>query len=117
MSHQCIADAFAPAEARYKSLVLANTWGHLAPRKNRTYKGYAIYALGCFGDDHLNPTALECEFKGLDSSPWFFDALMEFLGAQEGETGGVYRFDGTFRNYNFHGTIQQLQLLTSQDTK
>lgn len=110
MSAQTIAEAFAPWEAEYKVRVMADTWGHLAPKRNKTYTGHVIFAVGCFGSDHLNPTALECEFKDLDSSPWFFDALCDFMGDIETETGGVYRFDGTFRNYQFKGTVQRLIL-------
>jgi hypothetical protein len=108
MSAQTMADVFAPAEARYRQVVLANTWGHLAPRRNETYRGHIIFAVGCFGDDRLNPTALACEFGELDSSPWFYDALQGFLQDQQTEEGHVYRFDGTFRNYKFTGKIRRL---------
>jgi hypothetical protein len=111
MSSQTIADAFAPAEAHYKAEVMSNTWGHLAPHKNKTYRGHIVFAVGCFGSDHLNPTALECEFKGLDSSPWFFDAMQNFLRNMETSEGHVYRFDGTFRNYEFKGRVRELKLV------
>jgi len=113
MSHQCIADAFAPWEIRYKAQIMAQTWGHLAPKKGKTYSGYVVFALGCFGSDPLNPTPLECELNGLDSSPWFFDALIEFLQSIKAETGGVYRWDGTFRNYEFVGVVQRLRVENS----
>lgn len=101
-------DAFIPAEIQYRNAVLADTWGHLAPKKNKTYPGRIVYAVGCFGDDPLNPTAIVCEFDGLDSSPWFFEAMTDFIGAQEGEPGFVYEFTGTFRNYEFKGHIKPL---------
>lgn len=100
-----MADAFAPAEARYKAEIMADTWGHLAPKKNKAYHGHIVFAIGCFGSDHLNPTPLACEFDDLDSSPWFFDAMMDFLRDIETKEGCVYRFDGTFRNYEFKGQI------------
>jgi hypothetical protein len=106
MSHQNIADAFAPAEARYRAQVMAETWGHLAPKRNKIYRGHVTFAIGCFGSDHLNPTCLSCEFEDLESSPWFFDALNDFLQSLETEAGCVYRFDGTFRNYEFKGTVK-----------
>lgn len=53
---------------------------HLAPKKDKRYKGRIIYAIGCFGDDPLNPTVLSCKLRGLDSSPWFFDADIELFG-------------------------------------
>lgn len=113
MSHQCLADAFAPAEARHKARVMAATWGHLAPKRNRTYRGHVIWALGCFGNDHLNPTVLECELSGLESSPWFYEALHDFLRTQSDQAGGLFRFDGTFRNYQFRGRVQKLRAVSA----
>jgi hypothetical protein len=108
MSAQTIADVFVPVEAKYKAEVMANTFGHLAPKKNRTYKGRVVYAVGCFGNDDLNPTTLVCDFKGLDSSPWFYNTLMEFIGKQKFEPGCAFEFKGTFRNYEFKGTITMI---------
>jgi hypothetical protein len=117
MSHQNLADAFAPAAAAYHTAVIKETWGHLAPQKNKTYRGQLTFALGIFGSDDLNPTALECAFKTrkgetLESSPWFFDAMMEFMQSLQDTTkaGGVYRFVGTFKNYQFNGAVQRLKL-------
>lgn len=103
-------DAFAPVTAHNRQQVMRATWGHLAPSKGRKYHGHIVFAIGCFGSDHLNPTVLECELKGLDSSPWFYDAVQEFLASQETEEGGVYRFDGYFRNYELVGSIRRLVL-------
>lgn len=102
-------DAFAEVEAHYRAQVLKETWGHLAPRKNKAYKGHITFALGCFGSDDLNPTVLSCELN-IDSSPWFFDAMIEFLQSLGGEAGGVYRWDGTFKNYEFKGTVRRLKI-------
>lgn len=44
MSHQCIADAFAPIEAENREIVKRMTWGHLAPRRNKIYYGQFTYA-------------------------------------------------------------------------
>ena len=116
MSHQCLADAFAPAEAAYRAEILKETWGHLAAVKNKKYHGSLTFASGIFGSDDLNPTAISCEFKTskgemLESSPWFYDAMMEFMQSLECEAGGVYRFEGYFRNYEFHGTVRKMNLV------
>lgn len=100
---------FAPVEARYRAAVREETWGHLAPARNKIYRGHIIFALGCFGSDRLNPTVLECELD-LESSPWFFNAMRDFLRSLEGEEGGVYRWDGTFKNYEFKGTVRRIPL-------
>lgn len=103
--------AFAPAEAIYKEKLLQQTWGHLAPRRGKTYRGYFIFAVGCFGCDDLNPTPIECEFGKLAESPWFYNSLIDFIGEMGTEAGGVYRWEGTFRNYEFIGTVRRLQLI------
>src|SRR5215831_8690940 len=109
MSAQTIAEAFAPVMAEHKARVMADTWGHLAPKKNIAYRGEIVFAVGIFGSDELNPTALQCDFSStdgeLDSSPWFFDAMADFLSSLKCAAGGVYRFTGTFRNYKFTGKI------------
>lgn len=118
MSAQTIHDAFEPVIARYRAEQLKATWGHLAPKKNGKYEGSILFAIGCFGSDHLNPTVLSCELGDLDSSPWFYDALMEFLSdgqhcdeeSSAFKIGNVYRFDGYFKNYEFVGVIRQLAL-------
>jgi hypothetical protein len=96
------------ADEEYK--VFCDTWGHLAPKKNKTYKGYVIWALGCFGSDRLNPTPIMSQFRGLDSSPWFYNLLIDFLHAHSKKEGKIFRFDGTFKNYVFTGKIQELTL-------
>lgn len=106
-------DAFAPVEAKYREAVMVDTFGHLAPKKNYTYRGRIVYAVGCFGNDPLNPTVLACDFGDLHSSPWFFDHLMEFVREQKGEVGCVYEFNGSFRNYVFRG--KHRLVLNAQD--
>lgn len=111
MSAQTIYEAFAPAEARYKEAVMFDTWGHLAPKKNQAYKGRIVYAVGCFGSDNLNPTAIVFDFGELDSSPWFFEKMAEFLSDQKEnlrKEGCVYEFTGSFRNYQFKGRTRLL---------
>ena len=91
--------------------VSEDTWGHMAPIKNKTYKGRIVYAIGCFNSGRLNPTPLICNLDGLSSSPWFYSALQEQLSDHPEEfrqDGCVYEWVGTFRNYEFSGTIRLL---------
>lgn len=111
MSAQTMADVFAPVEAKYREQVMQETWGHLAPKKNKTYKCSITWALGCFGSECLNPTVLSCEAGELDGGPWFYDALIDFLHEYSEEEGAVFRFDGTFRNYAFKGKVRRLELV------
>jgi hypothetical protein len=101
-------DALAACEEIYRQVVLEETWGHLAPKKNKTYKGRVVYATGCYDNGDLNPTPLSCNLKGLDSSPWFYSAIHEWLQDLPEEyrkEGCVYEWRGTFRNYEFNGKV------------
>lgn len=113
-------DVFAPVQAAYREAVLQSTWGHLAPKRNKSYRGSVVFAVGCFGGDPLNPTILSAEFSGLEDSPWLYEALQELVanhrdyGGTEQythEPGGVYRWTGVFRNYRFEGSIERMSLL------
>jgi len=110
MSHQCLADALRSWEAHYAYEMRCHTWGHLAPKRNKTYRGHIVFAIGCYDSGELNPTPLECEFAELYDSPWFYDALIELLQSIETEVGCVYRWEGTFRNYKFKGIVRRLEL-------
>ena len=108
-------DVFAPAESRYRSELLADTWGHLAPRRNAKYKGHIRWALGLFGSERLNPTVLSYRLESktageLDASPWFYEAVIDFLQQQSEEAGTIWVFTGYFKNYEFVGDIRQIHI-------
>lgn len=105
------ASACQSLEAARAAQVYRETWGHLAPKRNKTYTIKAVWALGCFGSDSLNPTVISCEMPGLDSSPWFYNALLDFLRTQSKEEGAVLRFEGTFKNYRFDGVVERVGLI------
>jgi len=120
----------ASIEAHNYQVVASETWGHLAPKRNVRYQGFIRFAVGCFGSDDLNPLPLACDLKSrraeLDSSPWFYDALIETLqdwaaagrygsaalpeGWPKIEAGGVYEWRGVFVNYRFIGSLQRMTL-------
>lgn len=104
MSHQNLAEAFQVWEAQYRADVIAATWGHLAPRERKTYSGYIVFAVPEY--DSGNPCIVQADFKGLEDSPWLYDAMVSF--AEQAHRAGVYRFDGTFRNYEFKGDIRRI---------
>jgi hypothetical protein len=118
-----LADVGALIEADNRRIVMAATWGHLAPERNKTYRGHIVWALGIHGSDYLNPMVLELEMGELPSSPWFYEAMQDFLSEvhrekngkywscseREAETSGrIYRWDGSFRNYSWCGKVRQL---------
>jgi hypothetical protein len=98
-------EAFAPIKAANRDIVYENTWGHLAPKKNTNYKGAIWFATSSFGD---GVTLINFEFKNLDSSPWFYDAIIEHINELKTEENTVYRVDTIFKNYKFKSSIIQL---------
>jgi len=127
MSHASFAAAFEPAENWYKQQVQYATWGHLAPKKNHTYRGHIVWALDLYDSGYLNPKVLEIQLDGLPDSPWFYDAMIDFLqnihkemfssnrktfwGPSErceATAGTIWRWDGSFRNYKWHGHVRRL---------
>ncbi len=93
-------------EADNIRIVMEDTWGHLAPIKDKVYRGRIAFAVGCFDSGHLNPTPLLFELGDLDSSPWFYHAVHAFLSElpkQYRKEGCVYEWNGSFCNYEFKG--------------
>jgi hypothetical protein len=95
-------------EAVEREKCMVATWGHLAPTKNKTYRGHIVWALGCIGSDDLNPTIMELEMGELPSSPWLFEPMRDFLRSHSREGGALFRLDGTFRNYKWKGAVTRL---------
>src|SRR5687768_9856291 len=73
----------ASIESHNYQIVAKETWGHLAPKRNMTYRGVIRFAIGIYDSGDLNPTPIHCELKSrteeLHSSPWFYDAINEWL--------------------------------------
>ena len=99
-------DAFETVEREYGAAVERDTWGHLAPEQNRSYRGSLLFTHTEWGQWVL----IRGNFDGLDWSPWLFDAAMEFVEKHATEEGGLYQWRGTFRNYRWYGKPQKLVL-------
>ena len=76
-------------EARDK--VLSNAFGYLFPMKGKVYKGVLRVAGSCY-EGHNVVLEEEC---GIESSPWWYDAIHEFADSIEIECGQV-------KEVNFH---------------
>lgn len=93
--------AFAPAQLAYSMIIQKETWGHLAPVKNRIYRGCIVFSISAYGDMVI----LDSNWGKLPDSPWLFDAMHDFVFEDDKLVhGAIYRFDGTLRNYKFNGT-------------
>lgn len=99
------------AEEPYIRAVFNETWGHLAPKRNKTYKGKIVYAIGCYDSGTLNPTPVTVEMPGLYGGPYFYEAIHEWLQDLEErfrKENCIYEFVGSFKNYKFTGSIKLL---------
>ena len=103
-------ELFSEHEKRHRSAVMHNTWGHLAPRAKVRHKGYIIFSKTCYRQE----VVIESEFSGLSDSPWYYDALHEFIGEKlSTRDEGTYRFDGDVYmclngKFKFSGGIKKL---------
>lgn len=104
-----LGDTLAQIDAHNYKEQTKDTFGHLAPEKNKAYAGRLVVAVGCFGSDRLNPTAMIVDFTGLDSSPWFYEAVREFMHKHCTEEGCLYEWNGLFHNYEFTGKFRKIQ--------
>jgi hypothetical protein len=95
-------EVFAPIEAHNRECVRQDTFGHLAPEKNRSYKGRILFIKSAFCSGSI--TIVNYDFVGLESSPWLYDAVYDELDKFDGlNEGSVYEWHTTFRNYRFYG--------------
>lgn len=97
-------------QAHYDAKAVQETWGHLAPEENKTYEGFIVFCIG--SDGTICP--IDYDFVGLDGSPWLYDAIVDFIGDNSKEHCRVYRFDGTFCNYVFAGSVSEISVARKQ---
>lgn len=94
-----------------KDRVNTATFGHLAPMKNRTYKGVINVAVSAY--DSCNPTILDIDILNLNDSPWLFDSVKELLwnlGDNVLKPSKVYSIKVTFRNYRWWTKINECSI-------
>ncbi len=90
MSAATMAECFAPIEARDKSIVMHQTWGHLGPEQKRYY-GQMIVAHSTYGDI----TVIDDRFEDLQNSPWQYAAINDIaFELLKDEEVGVYNLIG-----------------------
>lgn len=102
-------------ENHYRWELYKETWGHLAPSKNKTYRGTLTIAFGCYGSGYLNPTIL-AEDSLPCASPWWCNAVHDYLrhlvevnkNKKEWDEGFVLKLNVTFRNFRFWHTGTQV---------
>lgn len=74
------------------------TFGHLYPKVNKAHYGYIIFAEGAYGEQMI----IESNFPTVNSSPWFYEDMCEFISNYIDEHSktdyGVYKFIGSYKN-------------------
>jgi hypothetical protein len=75
--------------------VMTETWGHLRAQDGRQYTGVIVFAHSAYGGESM---PISVEIPDLDDSPWFYQALCEFVEDHYGEdtAGKVFRWTGTY---------------------
>ncbi|HYE68812.1 MAG TPA: hypothetical protein VEA58_09390 [Anaerovoracaceae bacterium] len=108
------AKAFAPIEQANRQSVAENTWGHLAPKKNCSYRCKVLFAVSAYesGTRSIIDTKFE---KDLESSPWLYDSMLDMIYGFElpEDEAGVYLLEGTFRNYKWSGKPKKVYSIDS----
>ena len=98
-----------PPETRHDggwvSRAFNNTWGHLMPHKNTSYKGIVRFVCTDHSQYGCQPIILQYEFPNLEG-PYIHDELFEDVcnwnKSEKLETGVIYERILTFRNYRFY---------------
>lgn len=106
-----LASVFEPIEAVNRAIVMANTWGHLAPEPNRKHEITIVF---CHGE-YRDVTPIKVESLTVCDSPWFFEDMNDFIYENRAEPGNVYKFRGWYKkfkngNYRFSGKIEVVSI-------
>ena len=95
-------EAFLPIFTENRRRVLEDTWGHLAPKKNKKYSGYILF---CQTSGGLI-VSIDYNFEGLGDSPWLCNSIEDFIAENVDKKGIIYKWEGNLKNYQFSGEIK-----------
>lgn len=96
----------------YHAAVFNNTWGHMAPQKNISYKGIVRFVLTDHSHYGCQPIILEYDFPNLQG-PYMHDELFndvcDWKKTDDLKSGVIYERTLTFRNYRFYyGKVKEV---------
>lgn len=85
----------------YHERVQQDTWGHLAPQKNITYKGEILISNSGYGNNGIQ--IVDMNWKNVRDNPWMYDTINEFLWENRKyiEEGSICKANITMRNYRY----------------
>lgn len=81
-----------------------NTWGHLSPEKNTSYKGVVRFTYTDHSQYGCQAIIIEYDFQNLQG-PYIHDHLFDDVCDSkkwDGKPGVIYERQLTFRNYRFY---------------
>lgn len=105
-----------PPQTRFNdagyAAIFNDTWGHLSPKKNTSYKGKVRFVFTDHSEYGCQAIILEYDFPNLNG-PYIHDELFRDVTDNseqwQGETGIIYEREITFRNYRFYyGKIKKV---------
>jgi hypothetical protein len=85
-------EAFAPIKARDKAIIMADTWGHLAPKYSIKYPCKIIFTQSETGD----LIVIKSDTGELPASPWLYEDMQDFVDNKAIEGGEIYGFVGVY---------------------
>lgn len=112
--HAGLAELGAEIKAHNRALVEAQTFGHLAPKRQEKYYGSMIFCSSDYGKQFI----VKNSFETLKDNPWSFgdfnDWFDEWL-AKNGNPTGIFRFEGYYQmhkngNFRMSGTMTEIPL-------
>ena len=103
-AEETIGPLYAPGGA-YKEAVMQDTWGHLAPKKNITYRGTILITKSGYGGS--DGKLIDMCWDNLGDSPWLFAFVNTWIrdNREQLKIDGTYKLKTTFRNYRMWGKI------------
>ncbi len=99
------AQTLAPILAHQRQIALRETWGHLAPAKNVSYKYKMIFTVSEYDSGTIDIIQFRSEDDNLPDSPWLYDSMHAYVRSlvEHKTPCGVYLLEGTFRNFRWWG--------------
>lgn len=100
-------EVFAPIEAHYKAAVIQDTWGHLAPKKNTTYRGDVLVSSSGYS---TGIQLVDMNWDHLQDNPWVYEKMQDWLYEQRKilTAGTVWTIKVTMRNYRIWGQFTKI---------
>lgn len=95
----------------YEQSVMIDTFGHLAPEKNKTYRGTMLIAKSAFKEREAE--IIDFKFDNdLESSPWLFEVLERYVKNFRIKEGHVHEINIKIKNFKvkWHKFVKEIKI-------